>query len=78
MAVRSEPRNLEEIRHRAYELYEASGREDGHDLDDWLRAAKKGGSTTQSPAKGRFSLRPRHCSALMHSQTNLGNVRRQI
>ena len=28
----------EEIRHRAYELYEQRGREDGHDLDDWLRA----------------------------------------
>ena len=32
-------RNLEEeIRRRAYELYEERGREDGHDLDDWLRA----------------------------------------
>jgi uncharacterized protein HemX len=32
-------RNLEEeIRHRAYELYGERGREDGHDLDDWLRA----------------------------------------
>ena len=31
--------NLEtEIRHRAYALYEDRGREDGHDLDDWLRA----------------------------------------
>jgi DUF2934 family protein len=31
--------NLEEaIRRRAYELYEERGREDGHDLDDWLRA----------------------------------------
>ena len=28
----------EEIRRRAYELYEARGREDGHDLEDWLRA----------------------------------------
>jgi len=28
----------EEIRRRAYELYEERGREDGHDLDDWLRA----------------------------------------
>jgi Protein of unknown function (DUF2934) len=31
--------NLEEsIRHRAYELYETRGCEDGHDVDDWLRA----------------------------------------
>ena len=28
----------EEIRRRAYELYESRGREDGHDVDDWLRA----------------------------------------
>jgi hypothetical protein len=35
----AEPQNLEEqIRHRAYELYEARGREDGHELDDWLLA----------------------------------------
>lgn len=31
-------RILEQIRQRAYELYEARGREDGHDLDDWLLA----------------------------------------
>jgi hypothetical protein len=32
-------RNLEqEIRLRAYALYVDRGREDGHDLDDWLRA----------------------------------------
>jgi DUF2934 family protein len=31
--------NLEqELRSRAYALYEERGREDGHDLDDWLRA----------------------------------------
>lgn len=42
---RSEPtrttpgsRNEEEIRLRAHELYEARGREDGHELDDWLQA----------------------------------------
>jgi hypothetical protein len=28
----------EQIRQRAYELYEQRGREDGHDLDDWLAA----------------------------------------
>ena len=31
--------NLEEqIRTRAYELYEARGREEGHDLENWLEA----------------------------------------
>ena len=34
-----EPQELEhQIRLRAQELYEARGREDGHELDDWLRA----------------------------------------
>jgi hypothetical protein len=28
----------EQIRLRAYELYEQRGREDGRDLDDWLQA----------------------------------------
>lgn len=32
------PNLEEEIRRRAYELYEIRGCEDGHDLDDWLRA----------------------------------------
>lgn len=27
-----------EIRLRAYELYEQRGRENGHDMDDWLQA----------------------------------------
>lgn len=26
------------IRFRAYELFEQRGREDGHDVDDWLQA----------------------------------------
>jgi hypothetical protein len=35
----AQPQNLEEeIRRRAYELYEEQGREDGQDLNDWLRA----------------------------------------
>lgn len=35
----AQPQDLEEqISRRAYELYEAGGRQDGHDLDDWLRA----------------------------------------
>jgi hypothetical protein len=32
------PNLEEEIRCRAYELYEQRGRKDGHDVDDWLRA----------------------------------------
>jgi hypothetical protein len=37
--VTSETQKVEhQIRLRAHELYEARGREDGHDLEDWLRA----------------------------------------
>ncbi len=40
--VTSEPQELEyQIKLRAYELYEARGREDGHELEDWLRAEKE-------------------------------------
>ena len=28
----------EQVRRRAFELYEQRGREDGHDLEDWLQA----------------------------------------
>lgn len=28
----------EQIRARAYDLYELRGRQDGHDFDDWLQA----------------------------------------
>ena len=30
-----------QIRLRAYELYETRGRENGHELDDWLRAEEE-------------------------------------
>ena len=40
--ITSEPQELEhEIRLRAYELYEEGGKEDGHELDDWLRAEEE-------------------------------------
>ena len=31
----------EEIRRRAYELFEARGEEEGHELEDWLRAEEE-------------------------------------
>jgi len=41
-AVTSDPQDLEhQIRLRAYELYEARGREDGHEVEDWLRAEEE-------------------------------------
>jgi DUF2934 family protein len=43
-AVTREPQDLElehQIRLRAYELYEARGREDGHEQEDWFRAKEE-------------------------------------
>ena len=36
--VQSQEQLQEQIRQRAYELYELRGREDGRDFDDWLKA----------------------------------------
>jgi hypothetical protein len=40
----------EQIRKRAYELYEQRGGEDGHDLDDWLTAESELTSRTKAVA----------------------------
>lgn len=38
----SEPQELEDqIRLRAYELYDARGRQDGHEEEDWLSAEEE-------------------------------------
>jgi hypothetical protein len=34
----STPELLEQIRARAYELFELRGRDEGHELEDWLQA----------------------------------------
>ena len=40
--VTSKPQDLEhQIRQRAYELYEARGREHGNELEDWLCAEEQ-------------------------------------
>jgi outer membrane protein TolC len=39
--TRSATPTREDIAQRAYALYEARGREDGHDLDDWLQAERE-------------------------------------
>jgi len=36
------------VAHRAYQRYEARGREDGHDMEDWLSAERElDGSTSE-------------------------------
>ncbi len=46
--IKSSSELHEQIRHRAYELYEQRGRDDGHALDDWLQAESE---VTQERAK---------------------------
>jgi len=51
-----DPTQLEDkIRIRAYELFEARGREDGRDLDDWLQAEAEilGSKKTAIDTKGK-------------------------
>jgi hypothetical protein len=36
-----QPTLEEKIRHRAFELYEEHGRDDGHELDNWLEAERE-------------------------------------
>ncbi len=38
MPLRHDTPEEHEIRTRAYELYEQRGRENGHDMDDWVQA----------------------------------------
>ncbi|MBS1851483.1 MAG: DUF2934 domain-containing protein [Acidobacteria bacterium] len=38
MVEQNSPELEQQIRTRAYELYEERGRTDGHDMNDWLRA----------------------------------------
>ncbi len=40
----------EQIRQRAYELYEQRGREEGHDSDDWLTAESQVTDRTKQEA----------------------------
>ena len=46
--TRSTPDLQEQIRRRAYGLYEQRGRDGGHELDDWLQAESE---VTQQKAK---------------------------
>jgi len=46
--TKSAPDLQEQIRRRAYDLYEQRGRAEGHEIDDWLQAESE---TTQQKAK---------------------------
>ena len=49
--IQAHPNLEEEIRRCAYELYEQRGRQDGRDIDDWVRAeAEVTGTAVQTRA----------------------------
>jgi HSP20 family molecular chaperone IbpA len=53
-------RLLNKVRTRAYELFEQRGRENGHDLDDWVQAENELGilpSATIDETRGEIRLR---------------------
>ena len=41
LVIKANPNLTDQIRRRAYELYEQRGREEGHELEDWLRAEEE-------------------------------------
>jgi hypothetical protein len=43
------PELEEQIRRRAYQLFEQRGRIEGHDVDDWLQAEAKLTAKTRTP-----------------------------
>lgn len=47
-----EPAYNQEVRVRAYELFEQRGREHGHDLDDWLQAEAELARPARSQIRG--------------------------
>jgi len=49
MTIKSTPDLQEQIRRRAYKLYEQRGRDHGHDLADWLQGESE---VTQQKSKG--------------------------
>lgn len=48
--IEDDPNREQAIRRRAYALYEERGCEDGHDVDDWLRAEAEVTPTNQKAA----------------------------
>lgn len=41
IAIKPNPSLADQIRRRAYELYEERGRQEGRELEDWLRAEEE-------------------------------------
>jgi len=60
-----------QIRQRAYEIYDLRGREDGHDLDDWLTAESEVLGIPAPKRQGTKSV-----NGIAMASENEGNVSR--
>lgn len=58
----------EQISRRAYELYERRGREDGHEVEDWLQTEAELANETTRPLAGE-AVKP------IHKPTATSNVK---
>ena len=52
VSINLQEERLAKISRRAHELYESRGREDGHDLEDWLQAELDSNEPTPNETKG--------------------------
>jgi hypothetical protein len=60
----------EHIRHLAYRLYEERGCEDGHAVDDWLRAERE--VRGFASRRGGMEVEPRHTDSSPSRRPNEG------
>jgi Protein of unknown function (DUF2934) len=44
----------DKIQHRAYELWEKSGKTDGSEMDFWLQAEREAAETSPEPSQDRL------------------------
>jgi Protein of unknown function (DUF2934) len=54
----------QEIRQRAYELWEQEGKPHGDDLRHWLRALEQFGNGAAPPAKSKRTARPKAATGI--------------
>ncbi len=66
----------EQIRRRAYELYERRGREDGHEVEDWLQAEAELAGKRNKPLAGEAVKKNRNPPVTSAGKTKAKQVRK--
>ena len=65
-----------EIRLRAYELYEQRGRQDGHEVEDWLQAEAELAGERNKPLAGEAVKKNRNPPVTSAGKTKAKQVRK--